>query len=67
MPDGPYATPDEERLLRMLRAAGTPEDAGQNLLARLEALEASVAALQARAEPDEEAASASDDPVDSTP
>jgi len=60
MPDGPYATPDEERLLRMLRSAGTPEDAGQNLLARLEALEAAVAALETHAPPAEDAPESSD-------
>lgn len=60
MPDGPYATPDEERLMRMLHAAGSPEDAGQHLLARLEALEAAVAALEARGESEAEAAPASE-------
>ena len=60
MPDGPYATPDEERLMRMLQAAGSPEDAGLHLLARLEALEAAVAALEARGEADAEAVPASE-------
>jgi hypothetical protein len=41
--------------MRMLDAAGSPEEAGQNLLARLEALEATLAALETRtAEPAEE-------------
>ncbi len=47
MPDGPYLTPDEEGLLRMLRESGSPEMAGQSLIQRLEALEAAVAALEA--------------------
>lgn len=61
MPDGPYATPDEERLMRMLHFAGSPEEAGQNLLARLEAFEAAVAELEARTPPEEEAAPPAED------
>lgn len=63
MPDGPYATPDEERLLRMLRHAGTPEEAGQNLLARLEALEAAVAGLEPRPEAEAEAPDIASDAI----
>jgi len=55
MPDGPYPTPDEERLMRMLHDSGSPEAAGATLVARLAALEAAVAALEAEvqdADPD---------------
>lgn len=38
---------DEESFLRLLREWGSPEAAGQGLLARLEALEAQVAAYEA--------------------
>jgi hypothetical protein len=48
----------------MLRSAGTPEDAGQNLLARLEALEAAVAALEARPAPAEGAPAPSEPEAD---
>lgn len=40
MPDGPYPTPAEERLLDLTRRAGSPEGAVQNLWERLAALEA---------------------------
>jgi hypothetical protein len=62
MPDGPYPTPDEERLMRMLHESGTPEAAGATLIARLEALEAAVAALEAAAqvEPQPDAAEEAD-------
>lgn len=56
MPDGPYPTPDEERLMRMLHESGSPEAAGATLVARLAALEAAVAALEAEVhevDPDE--------------
>ena len=47
MPDGPIPTPDEERLLRMLNGAGSPEAAGKNLVESIADLEAQVAALAA--------------------
>jgi len=46
MPDGPYATPDEQALMRMINQAGSPQAAGQSLVERLEALEAAVAELE---------------------
>ena len=58
MPDGPYATPDEERVLRMIDTSGSPQDAGRDLIARLEALEAAVAALEARVQPEPSAETA---------
>ena len=49
MPHGPYLTPDEEKLMRMLRqSGGSPQGAAENLLERLEALEAAVADLEQR-------------------
>jgi hypothetical protein len=57
MPDGPFPTPDEERLMRMLHQSGSPEAAGAMLVARLAALEAAVASLEAdvrEADPDPE-------------
>ena len=63
MPDGPYATPDEERVLRMIDASGSPQDAGRNLIARLEALEAAVAALEARAQPEPTPETAGEEPA----
>lgn len=46
-----YTTTDEDALLRMVRqAGGSPEGAAQNLFARLEALEALAAQLQAEQE-----------------
>jgi hypothetical protein len=58
MPDGPYLTPEESALMRMLRESGGPEQAGSSLVARLEALEAAVAALEeaAHREAEEKAA-----------
>ena len=64
MPDGPYATPDEERVLRMIDTSGSPQEAGRNLIARLEALEAAVAALEARAQPEPAAEAIPDPPAD---
>jgi hypothetical protein len=64
MPDGPYATPDEERVLRMIDTAGSPQDAGRSLIARLEALEAAVAALEAQAQPEPAAEAAEDTPAE---
>src|SRR5204862_4476513 len=62
MPDGPFITPDEERLQRMLReASGSPEAAGAMLIQRLEALEAAVAAIEAMAAEAEAAAAAAPD------
>lgn len=49
MPDGPFPTPDEERVLRMVARAGSPEGAADSLIARLQALEEAVAALEAAA------------------
>ena len=49
MPDGPYLTPDEESLQRMLAEGGTPEGAAWSLIGRLEALEEAVASLEAQA------------------
>ena len=46
MPDGPYLTPDEETLVRMIREAGSSGSAGASLVDRLTALEAAVAALE---------------------
>jgi hypothetical protein len=54
MPDGPYVTPDEETLLRMIRNAGSPQSAGASLIDRLAALEAAVAALEESLPPVEE-------------
>jgi hypothetical protein len=49
MPHGPYLTPDEEKLMRMLRqSGGSPQGAAESLLERLEALEAAVADLEQR-------------------
>jgi hypothetical protein len=49
VPHGPYLTPDEEKLMRMLRqSGGSPQGAAENLLERLEALEAAVADLEQR-------------------
>ena len=58
MPDGPYLTPDELTLQRMLSSAPTPEAAGRSLIERLQALEAAVAAVEqsAAAEADGDAA-----------
>jgi hypothetical protein len=47
MPDGPIPTPPEETLLRMLADSGSPQAAGRDLVGRLEALEAEIAALEA--------------------
>lgn len=57
MPDGPFPTPDELALGRMIRNAGSPETAGRSLIERLEALEAAVDALErsAREEVEENA------------
>jgi len=55
MPDGPYLTPEEESLARMLHESGSPAAAGQDLLRRLEALEAVAAALEAAEQADQEA------------
>jgi hypothetical protein len=55
MPDGPYLTPDELTLQRMLSTAATPEAAGRSLIERLQALEAAVAAVElSEGEPDGE-------------
>ena len=54
MPDGPYPTPDEENVLRMIREAGSPQSAGASLVDRLMALEAAVAALEQTLPPSEE-------------
>lgn len=48
MPDGPYPTPDEERLMGMLHDSGSPEAAGASLVARLAALEAAIADLESQ-------------------
>jgi hypothetical protein len=47
MPDGPIPTPAEEALVRMLAQSGTPQAAGRDLVGRLMALEAEIAALEA--------------------
>ena len=66
-----YTTPDEDALLRMVRQAGSPEGAAQNLFARLEALEALASQLQAQQEAAAEETGApaaeSDEPQDSEP
>ena len=49
MPDGPYATPDEAAVLRMLDESGTPAQAARDLFSRLEMLEAWAEELEHRA------------------
>ncbi len=49
MPDGPYATPDETAVLRMLGESGSPAQAARDLFARLEMLEAWADELEHRA------------------
>jgi hypothetical protein len=53
----PYLSPEEENLVRMVRESGSPHGAARDLLARIEALEAAVAAAQAEQEADAEEAS----------
>jgi hypothetical protein len=50
MPDGRYLTPEEEQLNRMLSETDSPEQAGADLLRRLEALEQMAARLVQEAE-----------------
>ncbi len=65
MPDGPFATPDEQRLMRMLAEAGTPQGAAAGLLSRLEALEALAAEVEAALDAQE--AAAESEPAPETP
>jgi hypothetical protein len=62
MPDGRYLTPEEEQFNRMLADSSSPEQAGADLLRRLEALEAMAARLVQEAE----AAQAADAEPDET-
>lgn len=49
MPDGPFMTPEEGRMMRMMLESGSPADAARDLISRLEQLEAAVAELESAA------------------